>query len=415
MRKWRKAISGLFIAGLAFVMAGNVNVYADKAADDEIVRIVSATYDGKAVYYDDEIDIDDFKVKVRYGDGTQKYLSSSDFSISPSRMESTSYERVTVTVDGLDTTVKVKSAGAILESIKAYYDGDDLVVGGQVDRSDVEVTAYYNDGSDKEVDGWEFDNNDYRRLEEGDNDILIVYKEGDYEAEDEITVYAYEGEIERISATYNGAAVVVGGTVSKSNIVVNAVYDTGRGNSSQRLYDFYLRSYSIKEGNNTITVYYNEGGKTYEDTITVKGVLSTGTTTAASSTIATGNGTWEAANGRWRYKENGVYMANRWVQSAASGLWYWMEADGTMAANTWHNDNGTWYWLKADGSMATGWVFVGGQWYYMDDINGDMRVGWKWDKGICYYLDPAAGGAMATSRWIGNYYVDGTGAWTMTR
>lgn len=417
MKEWMKAITGILIAGLAFVLAGNMSVYAAATVDDDaIVKIISVSYNGDPVYYDDAIDEDDFRVRVQYGDGKTAYLSAADFTISPSVMESTSYERVTVTVAGatgnLKWVVKVKSAGAVLESIEADYDGDDLIVGGQVDENDVDVTAYYNDGSKKKVSGWEFDGRDYKNLDEGVNYITIVYEDGDYEAEDDIRVYAYKGDLTKIRAVYNGGSVKTGGTVSKNNISVTAIYDTNSGNVSQRIYDFSLRSYYITEGNNTITVYYNDGKKTYEDTIIVKGVSSTGTTSTSAKPTGTGN--WEAVNGKWMYKENGTYRANCWVQSAASGLWYWMEADGTMAANTWHNDNGTWYWLQADGSMATGWVYVNGQWYYMDDINGNMCIGWKWYKGKCYYLDPVSG-AMATNCWIANYYVDGSGVWTLTR
>ena len=42
--------------------------------------------------------------------------------------------------------------------------------------------------------------------------------------------------------------------------------------------------------------------------------------------------------------------------------------------------------------MATGWIKVNGTWYY---LNGS--------------------GAMAENTWIGNYYVNSSGAWTKTR
>ena len=56
-------------------------------------------------------------------------------------------------------------------------------------------------------------------------------------------------------------------------------------------------------------------------------------------------------------------------------------------------DGSSWYYLggKEDGSMKTGWQFINGKWYYM---NGD--------------------GAMLSNQWVGNYWVDGSGAWTKT-
>ncbi|MBP3543944.1 MAG: hypothetical protein J6J86_06925 [Lachnospiraceae bacterium] len=414
MKKWMKGLSVSALALMTFAAVGSVNVWADE--DDGKITAIRVEYDGDPVKYEEEIDKDDFIVEIKV-QGESGWHDADNFYISEDTMNSTRYERVEVSVECPVTgkewtkTVRVECAPAELVEIEATYEGDDLLVGSEIDEDDVEVIAYYDDDTEKKVTRWEFDDYD---LEEGRNDIVIIYEEDDIECETDITVYAYEGEIDYISATYNGVIVEVGGTVNKDYITVKAVYDTDHGDVSEKVENFSIKNYSIKEGNNTLTIVYREDGEEYEDTIIVKGGKKTTTTTTTPVTNPTGNGVWEVVNGKWKYKENGKYLANQWVQSAASGLWYWIEADGYMAANAWHNDNGTWYYLQADGSMAKGWVFVGGQWYYMDDVNGNMRVGWKWSNGICYYLDPVTG-AMATNRWIGNYYVDGTGAWTQTR
>ena len=54
----------------------------------------------------------------------------------------------------------------------------------------------------------------------------------------------------------------------------------------------------------------------------------------------------------------------------------------------WVKLSGTWYYLTGSGAMATGWIQTGGTWYYMN-----------------------TSGAMVTDTWIGNNYVDGSGAW----
>nr|WP_280518765.1 hypothetical protein [Blautia sp. NSJ-159] len=61
-------------------------------------------------------------------------------------------------------------------------------------------------------------------------------------------------------------------------------------------------------------------------------------------------------------------------------------------ATGWIKDSGKWYYLTFSGAMATGWIKVNGTWYY---LNGS--------------------GAMAENTWIGNYYVNSSGAWTKTR
>ena len=61
-------------------------------------------------------------------------------------------------------------------------------------------------------------------------------------------------------------------------------------------------------------------------------------------------------------------------------------------ATGWLNLGNTWYYLRGDGSMATGWLNLGNTWYYL-----------------------RADGSMASNTWIGNSYVNGSGAWTSSR
>ena len=58
--------------------------------------------------------------------------------------------------------------------------------------------------------------------------------------------------------------------------------------------------------------------------------------------------------------------------------------------------------------MATGWRAIGGKWYYLE-ANGKMAAN-KWVNSV-YYVK--ADGAMATDEWVdGNrYYVDADGKW----
>ena len=47
-----------------------------------------------------------------------------------------------------------------------------------------------------------------------------------------------------------------------------------------------------------------------------------------------------------------------------------------------------WYYLTGSGAMATGWIQLGSTWYYLNES-----------------------GTMQADTWIGNNYVDGSGAW----
>lgn len=54
-----------------------------------------------------------------------------------------------------------------------------------------------------------------------------------------------------------------------------------------------------------------------------------------------------------------------------------------------------------------GWKNKDGNWYFYDD--GLLKTGWLFDNGKWYYL--YSDGTMAHDCFIGDYYVDNTGAW----
>ena len=60
-----------------------------------------------------------------------------------------------------------------------------------------------------------------------------------------------------------------------------------------------------------------------------------------------GNYTWKQNDkGWWVERPDGSYLVNEWYQSQASGLWYYMGADGYMVTNTITPDG---YQVNADG------------------------------------------------------------------
>lgn len=118
----------------------------------------------------------------------------------------------------------------------------------------------------------------------------------------------------------------------------------------------------------------------------------------------------------------------QWVKQS-NGTWKWKDADGVYSKSTWEFIDEKWYYFGSDGIMLTGWQKIGGKYYYLNKPNGDMvtgwlelngkryyldssgaRVsGWKWIGGKCYYFEKS--GVMASNTWIGNDYVDKSGAW----
>ena len=122
---------------------------------------------------------------------------------------------------------------------------------------------------------------------------------------------------------------------------------------------------------------------------------------------------------------SGLALKTGWVQNPKTGVWKYVNADGTEAANQWVGS----YYIKANGEMAEnewiydktyqGWYFLkkGGayaskQWqgaYYLKADGKMAESQWIYDDHYkaWYYLQ--AGGAYAREQWIGVYYVKANG------
>ena len=101
-----------------------------------------------------------------------------------------------------------------------------------------------------------------------------------------------------------------------------------------------------------------------------------------------------------------VKAQDGWIQSG--NRWWYRHADGSYTKNNWEAINGTWYYFDVAGWMVTGWIKLSGTWYYLTG-SGAMATGWIQVGGTWYYMN--ASGAMVTDTWIGDNYVDGSGAW----
>ena len=118
---------------------------------------------------------------------------------------------------------------------------------------------------------------------------------------------------------------------------------------------------------------------------------------------------WASHDNKWYYFNTSGVMQTGWLE--LGGSWYYLASNGKMATG-WLNLNGSWYYLTSSGKMATGWLKIGGAWYYLAS-GGKMATGWLKLGNTWYYLN--ANGTMATNTWIGNSYVNGSGAWVRSR
>lgn len=129
---------------------------------------------------------------------------------------------------------------------------------------------------------------------------------------------------------------------------------------------------------------------------------------AASVAKAAGGQWMESAKGWWYKNADGSYQKDQWMQDG--GKWYYFDADGYMDCNGYRQG----FWLNADGSYDS--KYSGGKWYqnnqgwwWADKSGWYPKNTWVRIDGKYYYFHNS--GYLATDSWIGNYYVDKTGAW----
>ena len=142
-------------------------------------------------------------------------------------------------------------------------------------------------------------------------------------------------------------------------------------------------------------------------------------------------GRWQWVNGKCYYFDNNGYMAaNTWIGDSyvdasgawvpgkqrvvpgwkvVSGRWEYLEQNGEYVKSKWLLLNNIWYHFDSNGYMQTGWLLLGNTWYYMESSGAMIAGRWQWINGKCYYFDN--NGYMAANTWIGDSYVDASGAW----
>lgn len=119
-------------------------------------------------------------------------------------------------------------------------------------------------------------------------------------------------------------------------------------------------------------------------------------------------GKWELDGTGWRWQYgDGTYAKDCWV--LVGGTWYYMGSDTYMLTG-WQTINGAKYYLDpGSGAMKIGWLLLDGKWYYLNGSGAMVSNGWTWIGSGCYYFDED--GVMSADTWVGDYYVDASGAW----
>ena len=127
---------------------------------------------------------------------------------------------------------------------------------------------------------------------------------------------------------------------------------------------------------------------------------------AEPQTTQTGEQAASEAEPQAQVQPRAVVAVNQWIRNG--NRWWYRHADGSYTTNGWEVINGAWYYFDGAGWMVTGWLKRPSGWYYLTG-SGAMATGWIQLGSTWYYLNES--GTMLADTWIGNNYVDGSGAW----
>ena len=156
-------------------------------AVEDTVSSISATYKGDSLTVGSNINKDDIEVTRRYKSG--KSDKTTDFTISPSTVQSVGTNSIRVSSSGFTTSVTVtglrvpantgntgQTGGKkAVKRLSAVYTGNQLYVGDTLKSSDISVTATYEDGSTGTLSNSMYSYTPSYIRRAGTNTITVVY------------------------------------------------------------------------------------------------------------------------------------------------------------------------------------------------------------------------------------------------
>jgi hypothetical protein len=254
----------------------------------DYVSAMTAKYTGDTITVGDNYSKDDVTVTVTLNDDTttKKTLKSSDWAASSLKVTSKGDNTYTATysLNGTDTTASYTVPGKrVIGTVEAKYKGKSIPVGSDYASSDVVLTAYYKDDTNK-AEGFTVTPDSLSSTtvtKVGDNSYTATYTDPDTKTvySPKYTVPGYS-KIVSIKAVYNGPDIVVSKNYDKANVVVTA-QDANGDNVTLTQSDFSVNSQKVsKVGANTYTVTYTNDDGSFTTTFPVTGYRAIGSITA---------------------------------------------------------------------------------------------------------------------------------------
>lgn len=213
----------------------------------KLVNEIFPYYTGELVSIGNAVDARNVSVYVSFSDESFEEVDS--FSILNPDITEAGEQEITVEYGGQTATFTVTGQERkALKRLDVTYIGDEVMLGNLIDKTQIFVTASYEDGSVESIINYEISTDTPTML--GANVIVISY-------DNKTTTFILEGiprTIESLSAEYHGKPVEIGNEVRKADITVIATYSDG---VSEEVTDFDLPSPKIYfVGSHVKTVHY---------------------------------------------------------------------------------------------------------------------------------------------------------------
>ena len=186
---------------------------------------IVATYPEESILVGNEFDENKVDITVTYTDNSKKNIKYSELTGKPESklITENGFNLFDLEFEGLSTKLKV--FGYSLESIKATYNGNDLLIGTNYDIKDVSVKAIYTEnikGIKEEIDVKDFNVDSLLVSKIGDNTFTATY-------ENKSDTFVIVGYIEATTliAKYEDESVFVGEEFDESKVSIEVIYTDG--------------------------------------------------------------------------------------------------------------------------------------------------------------------------------------------
>ena len=213
-----------------------------KVSDFDIV------YKGKQKIEGQNLNTSDFDIEnIEYNDGEPETVSASAITVTASALVA-GENKVSVTYGGLTKEYLYNAIEKSVLALDAVYCGESEIFSGDIfKKSDLKVTAYFNNGTMSE------DFTDYEIVNEiAKEDTVIEVQAGSVTAGAIVNVTPLKGVY--LNVEYTGPlSVVAGSNIDKSDLKITLWYNNGNSKILNQN-EYTLGTYKIIEGTNTLEV-----------------------------------------------------------------------------------------------------------------------------------------------------------------